>query len=961
MKIKISQLVSLFDVPVSVSEETRRQRLLDILLGVFGCMALIVVISAIAIWETQKALDYTGLLAVFFSSVFIVPILAGLFVLNHSRAAYLAGPIFVVLLLILGLFDTPAQLANGRGLLFFSLPIIASSILIRPSASFILALVSSVIVEIAAFLTDPSPQPLPPIVVFFLLATLIWMATLSLERHIERLSQANTALRESEERYRTLVEISPDLVALTDPGGKLMLVNPAGLALFGYVDAEEVAGKPVWEFFLPEDRPRAKAVFDRLRENQASERDEYRALNKEGVSFWVELSASVIKDSAGQPQAMLSVGRDVTLRKKMEQALLAEKDGLESEVIEKTIELRQTNERLDELVVRSPTVLYNLGLSEDQAISFISENVSALLGYAAHQFIEEGDFWKGRIHPDDQQVAQIDLSHLKKAGSLTRQYRFLHKDGSYRWIRDEVKETRDLNGRPLGLVGSWVDITPQKLIEEALRERERRYRELFENASLAIFQSALDGKVIAVNPEFARMFGYQSPEDFKAVIKDTSEIFADPQRRAEIIRLRTENPALNVFENIYLRKDGSTFIGQLTVKTITDEAGQLQFFEGFIEDITSRKQTERALRESEERYRSLAETAHDIIVIINADDQIEYVNQYAAQLIGMTSEEIVGLPRSRFFPVSINDRHLGNFQKVFEHGQPMFTESRLPLPRGELWLSSWLVPLKDESGAVKKILGISRDITERKALEESLRDAKNSLEQRVAERTAELESSRAKLRELTHLTVSAQENERRRLSRELHDQTGQALIGLKFSLDEILAETPPDLDETRGKIAKTMTQVDELNRQIRNLAHGLRPPILDVAGIDLALKDFCRNFSDETRFPLTYSGAGDLPGLSEEVSISLYRFVQEAVTNVVKHARASEAYVSLRREAGGIVILVKDNGTGFDAASTPKGIGLLGMEERLGLLGGRLEIKSGRRRGTTLKAVIPLTGETRTF
>ncbi len=288
----------------------------------------------------------------------------------------------------------------------------------------------------------------------------------------------------------------------------------------------------------------------------------------------------------------------------------------------------------------------------------------------------------------------------------------------------------------------------------------------------------------------------------------------------------------------------------------------------------------------------------------------------------------------------------------------MFTESRTPFPTGELWLSNWLVPLKDETGAIQKILIISRDITERKALEEALLEAKNSLELRVAERTADLTNSHEQLHRLTRETVLAQENERQRLSRELHDEAGQALISLKFSLDEIQAEIPEDLEKIRLKISKIMSRVDSLNQQIRDLAHGLHPPILAVAGINLALKGLCRDFSEETHFPVTYSGCEKLPPISEEISITLYRFVQATLTNVVRHARASEAHVGLRCEADKLILTVKDNGAGFEVAATPKGIGLLGMEERLSLLGGKLEIKSSKRFGTHLKASLPLVEET---
>lgn len=1050
-------------MPVSINEDARRQRLLDIIAGIMGSFSLILLIWAIVSWQIKPSGSYQNFQSLAIAcSIMVVGALV-IFILNRFWRGYFARTLFVTLLLFLTLFDSPAQIADGRVLLLFSIPIIAAAILIRPSASFILALISSVIVEIAARSITPALQPFPSIVVLFLLATFIWMSTSSLERHIEKLREANTTLMESEERYRSLMEISPDMVILSDLEGKILVVNPASLALFGYADLDEVRGKRVWEFIAPEDQPRAIADFGKALESGVTEKVEYCALNKQGSPLSVELSAAILKDQTGSPQAILSVGRDVTLRKKMEQALLAEKD-----------------EAYRALVNNSAQ---GLVLLQNGRIILANTAIADCLGLTLEELyaLPEGKIFD-YVHPEDRGIGMQNMRDRLQGKSVPARYesRVVNKNGTIRWLelmptiitlngiptsqittlditerknaeeamraaRDQLEATLNTlpdilfeldrekkfcsfrvrksesffpvhetflgknvdevippeaarimsaalddalqNGQHRGATydidmptgkysfelsistmgdmtlpsGRFImlvrDITDRKRAEDSLRESEKRYRDLFENASLAVFQSAVDGKIIAVNPEFARMFGYQSPEEVKAIAKDATDVFANPQRRAEIIRLRAENPALNVFENVYRRKDGSTFIGQLTIKAIMDGAGQLQLYEGFIEDITPRKLTESALRESEQRYRGLAEAAQDIIVIVSPDDRIEYVNKFAAQLVGMSPEEVIGLPRSHFFPPAVNDRQKANLQKVVEHGQPMFTESRTPFPKGEIWLSNWMVPLKDESGAVKEILAISRNITGRKALEEALFEAKNSLEQRVAERTADLINSHEQLRRVTRQTVMAQENERRRLSRELHDEAGQALIGLKFSLDEILTETPEELESTRSKISKTLARANDLNQRIRNLAHGLRPPILDVAGIDLALKGLCREFSEETRFPVTYSGTEELSNLSEEISITLYRFVQESITNVVKHAHASEARVSLRRESDCITLSVKDNGAGFDVATTPKGVGLLGMEERLGLLGGRLEITSRRKRGTHLKAVIPFATE----
>jgi PAS domain S-box-containing protein len=921
MKIKISNPVSFFDIPISFSDDERRQRLLDIIASMLGIIAVIVLVWAVMTWLIWPVGIYEDYLALVMACIIMIAGTLIISVLNRFGSGYFARILFVALLLLLTLFDSSIEIAEGRALLLFSMSIIAAAILIQPLASFFLALISSIIVEIAAHSISPIPQPLPSIVVFFILAIFIWMATSSLEHHLKKLREANAALKESEERYRALVEISPDTIVLSDQEGKIIFTNQAGLELFGYSDVTEVVGKKIWEFIAPEDRSRAISRFSKMVENNEVAKTEYCALKNGGVPFFIEISSSVLKASTDQPQAVISLVRDVTLRKKMEQELLAEKDeayrvlvnnsaqglvlmqngriilannaianciGLtpeelyalpagkifdfahpddreigmanmqnrlmgkpvparyETRLVNKngtvhwlelmptvialegiptfqitTIDIterkqaeeamRAARDQLEATLNTLPDILFELDrekrfsdLHAMKSESFFP-NHEALLGKTVEEAmppeiacIMSAALDDALLHgqhrgatydlnmpggkysfelsistmgdmslPSGRFIMLVrDITERKRAEDALRiserKYRDLHEsmmDGfvyvdmqgnildwndSYQqmvgysseelihltyidltpenWHSHEQKivaeqilprgysdiyekEYRKRDGTvfPVELrtflirneagkdVGMWAivrDITKRKLAEEALRESEKRYRDLFENASLAVFQSAPDGRVIAVNPEFARMFGYQSPEDFKVTVKDAANIFADPQRRIEIIRLRAENPALNTFENAYIRKDGSTFLGQLTIKSITGENGILQCFEGFIEDITSRKQMEIALRESEERYRSLAEAAHDIIVIINRDDQIEYANQFAAQLLNMKPEDVVGLPRSNFFPPDINNRHQENLQNMFEHGQPMFTESRLPLPKGDLWLTN---------------------------------------------------------------------------------------------------------------------------------------------------------------------------------------------------------------------------------------------------------------------------------
>jgi PAS domain S-box-containing protein len=221
----------------------------------------------------------------------------------------------------------------------------------------------------------------------------------------------------------------------------------------------------------------------------------------------------------------------------------------------------------------------------------------------------------------------------------------------------------------------------------------------------------------------------------------------------------------------------------------------------------------------------------------------------------------------------------------------------------------------------------------------------------------EAQIGRERLLELTKRVISAQEEERRRLSRELHDETGQALTALRINLGLMDGDVPGDAAALRQRLGDAVTLTDSVGDQVRRMAQGLRPPVLDALGVNSALEGFCRDFGRRTQLAIEYSGE-DIPLPSETVGIHLYRVLQEALTNIIKHARAHRVQVALEAVDGMIRLVVEDDGVGFDLntwESQPSGmgIGLLGMRERVEQLQGRLEIISRPGRGTRLVARIP--------
>ena len=378
----------------------------------------------------------------------------------------------------------------------------------------------------------------------------------------------------------------------------------------------------------------------------------------------------------------------------------------------------------------------------------------------------------------------------------------------------------------------------------------------------------------------------------------------------------------------------------------------------YARDFTDQKRTEIALQESEEKYRTLAEAAHDMIFVINEDDRIEYTNSHAAGMFGITPEGIIGKGQSSLFPATISKRQRAGIAATLATGKPIYAENWIKFHKGEnAYISTWLVPLTRQINGRRAVLGVSRDITNLRRVQEELEISHKQLERRVEERTKELSDLSVEMRKLAKKTINAQEEERRRISRKLHDDTGQELVMLKYSLSELLNELPATPDFLYKRISDSIKATNIILEKSRAIAHSLRPPLLDAGGLNVSLKDLCQEISHRTKIKVTYTGV-ELNNLSDEIALTLFRFIQEAFANLLKHSQATRVRVKLQYKLPNIIASVSDNGVGFGNAQKTKGIGLIGLRERLGFLGGELQIKASPGKGTIIKASIPWKVET---
>lgn len=351
------------------------------------------------------------------------------------------------------------------------------------------------------------------------------------------------------------------------------------------------------------------------------------------------------------------------------------------------------------------------------------------------------------------------------------------------------------------------------------------------------------------------------------------------------------------------------------------------------------------IMKNEAHFRSLVETSPDTIMRFDLEGNIETINQAGEKLFGLLRKEIRTKNLDDFLiPQEKNDWNTF-LERILEEGDlrdvdvNIYSRQGLPVP---VQFSG--APVSDINGEVVGVIGILKDISIRKKFEENLQA-----------QTEELKLSQQQLRALTHKTISAQEDERRIISRELHDNAGHALILLKYGLGTILEE----LNSENGKIPmeqrleKCLEYTDQAMNNIRSASHRLRPPDLEVGGLNIGLEGLCYQYSMQASLQVGYQGI-DIVELPDDLAICLYRFVQEALTNTLKHANADQAEVYLNLEDDEIILSVVDNGNGStDAEMQPSGIGLLGLRERFGLFSGRIDVGLSPSGGYSITAMVP--------
>lgn len=709
---------------------------------------------------------------------------------------------------------------------------------------------------------------------------------------------------------RLVVESAPSALIMVDVRGKIALINRQAEKLFGYT-RDELVGKSM-DLLVPE---RYRTRHPGLRNGylaapseraMGAGRDLF-GLRKDGSEVPVEIGLTPIDTPDGM--AVLAAVIDISERKRLEQER-SDSERRYADLVEQAV---------DGILVRR----------SDGPIVFVNEALCELLGYGRDELLAMSV--TDLIDPADRESFQ-QAQTLKPLQTLRFERLMCHKNG--RSVPVEISARRLRNGDIQNIIH---DITARRHAEQTLRDSEAHFRLVVESAPNALVMVDAQGTMTLVNAQAEKLFGYRREE----LLGRPVEMLVPRRFRGGHQGLRrsfTAAPsarAMGAGRDLYgVRADGSEVPIEIGLTPVENSEG-LSVLASII-DISERRRAERELRESEQLFRSLVEATTQAVWVAEGDGTVLSMSD--------TFEQLTGIPFVPDFSarwteaIHPDDRNSAwnAWSRAVEGTDVFAAEYRLRMRDGNYrYFEARAVPIVGQDGSVHRWIGTCTDIQDRKDREEYLRVLPRRL-------------------------LDAQEAERRRIARELHDEVGQALTASQIKLRDLQASAGAGEEKFAGEAAEISAIVSGLLQQVRQMSLDLRPSVLDDLGLVSAMRWFLRERVAKNGVEAEFDVHPELSRFGTAVETTVFRVFQSALTNVLRHAEAKAVNVSLRLDDRHLVLEIRDDGKGFDVAAARRrarqggSVGLLGMEEWVRLTGGSMSLHSGSGRGTTVTITVPV-------
>jgi len=550
------------------------------------------------------------------------------------------------------------------------------------------------------------------------------------------------------------------------------------------------------------------------------------------------------------------------------------------------------------------------------------------------------------VHPDDKDY----VTKKWNAGLKNEPYDIEHRivvNDKVKWVREKADIEFDSDGNPVMAIGFAQDITERKEAERALSHSHELMTYIIEHNRSAVAVHDRDLKFVYVSKRYLTDYKVKHED---VIGKHHYDVFPDlPQKWMEVHQKALKGEILSAEDDPYPREDGTIDWTRWECRPWYENDGSVGGIIVYTEIINERKRVEQELKENELNFRDLVGNLMDGVAIADDNGNHLFVNQNFSKITGYSETELLKMTG---WDLSVPEdlANLENKMKDRVQGKPVDAAyERIIVRKDGTELPVEMSTTTTIWQGEKRPLAIIRDISERKQAEQD----KDILLHQVQEANDRLKS-------LSRDLINSQEAERKRISQELHDELGQAMTAISLDLgiieQNLHPETPPEI---RERLSDTKKNTNDLDQMIGELALDLRPSLLDDLGLLPTLNWYVERFSQRTEIEVVVEVNGEEKRLPDEIATALYRIIQEALTNVVKHAKAKKVDLRIDKRAGVVMVIIKDDGRGFELdnlhlpETSPRSLGLISMADRTALVGGDFRIYSKPGEGARIEIEIP--------
>jgi PAS domain S-box-containing protein len=792
-----------------------------------------------------------------------------------------------------------------------------------------------------------------------------------IRRHTARLldthARAIAAVQAAEEKYRDIVENAIEGIFQTTPDGRFLSANPALARIYGYDSSAELISNIhsiADQIYVDPDR---RAEFVRLLTGHSEVRDfESAHYRQDGRVIWVRLNARAVRDAAGAVLYYEGTVEDITDRKHSEEAL-REASEFNQEIINSAHEGIIVTDRSLRCLVWNPFMEQLSGL-----------RATEVLGQPLSKILPD---WQA--HGLDNLSAQALEGETHASRDLPYTFATAQHSG---WAWYKLGPMRDVQGDVIGAIVMVHDITTRKRNEEVIQ----RLAAIVESSDDAIIGKTLEGVITSWNLGAEKLYGYAAAE----MVGRSIDILLPPDRRdelAKIINHLRRGERIEHFETVRIRQDGQALDTSVTVSPIRDSAGQVVGASSIARDITERKRAEEAERDQ----RALSEALRDTAAALNSTLEFDQVLDLILENVGrvVPSDSVVvmlcegvellivrwtGLngpePQTNMLGQRYPLNDFADFRQMVETKQPVLIADVREYPGwvdlpSSRWIRSYLGAPILIAGQVVGMINLNaaqpgqyttshterlQAFTHQAAV--ALQNARLLIEAQA--RATDLKLSQDQLRAVSARAESVREEERITIAREIHDDLGQSLTGLKMDLAWLTKHLPASKKQAGlpAKLQDMSNLIDQLIQAVRRIATELRPGVLDDLGLIAAIEWQAADFQRRTGIVCKIVSNVMDGALNKNQATAAFRILLETLTNIARHAQATHIKINLKEIDRVFTLEVRDNGRGLpvEAIDDPGSLGLAGMRERALAVGGQFSIAGAAEGGTLMRLSMPL-------